>query len=83
MLKMEKEYNQLYGDIPQDSLDRLDFMLKDMNLSRYKLKVYDVIHKIMNIKYLNILSLSFFFLEYYDVYVIHYLPYFLKHYSLR
>lgn len=51
MLKMEKEYNELYGNIPRDSMDRIDFMLKDKKLNRYKLKVYDVIHKIMNIKW--------------------------------
>ena len=51
MLKMEKEYNELYGSIPRDSMDRIDFMIKDKKLSRYKLKVYDVIHKIMNIKW--------------------------------
>ena len=51
MLKMEKEYNELYGHIPRDSMDRIDFMLKDMRLSKYKMNVYDTIHRILNIKW--------------------------------
>lgn len=61
MLKMEKEYNELYGDIPFDSLERIDYMIKDMNLSKYKLKVYDVIHKIINTKW-NTLSYTIYLL---------------------
>jgi Holliday junction resolvase RusA-like endonuclease len=51
MLKMEKDYNESYGDIPKDSLDRIDFMLKGMKLNRYKLNVYDVIHRNIGIKW--------------------------------
>lgn len=51
MLKMEKEYNKEYGDIPRDSLDRIDYILKGTNLNRCKLKVYDEIHRIVNIKW--------------------------------
>lgn len=54
MLKMEKEYNEIYGNIPKDSLERIDYMLKSMNLNRYKENVYDVIHRISNIKWKTI-----------------------------
>ena len=32
MLKMEKEYNELYGDVPIDSLERIDYLLENKNL---------------------------------------------------
>ena len=51
MLKMEKEYNELYGDIPTDSLERMDYLLNQGNLKRSKLKVYDEINRIQKIKW--------------------------------
>lgn len=46
MLKMEKEYKELYGDIPKDSLERIDYLLKEMNLKLYKQNVFDTIKSI-------------------------------------
>ena len=51
MLKMEKDYIKEYGDIPKDSLERMDYMLKDINLHRAKLKVYEEIDRISKIKW--------------------------------
>ena len=50
MLKMEKDYIKEYGEIPKDSLERMDYMLKDINLHRAKLKVYEEIDRISRIK---------------------------------
>lgn len=54
MLKMEKEYENEYGDIPRDSLDRIDYLLEGSKLHRCKLSVYDEIHRIVNIKWKTI-----------------------------
>lgn len=54
MLKMEKEYDELYGDVPYDTLERFDYLIKDINLSRCKLNVYDEIKRISNIKWKTI-----------------------------
>ena len=54
MLKMEKDYEKEYGDIPKDSLERIDYLLKDTNLHRCKLRVYDEIKRISKIKWKTI-----------------------------
>lgn len=54
MLKMEKEYNELYGDVPIDSLERIDYLLENKNLKKSKLRVYDEIKRILNIKWKKI-----------------------------
>jgi len=54
MLKMEKEYDELYGDIPSDSLARIDYLLANKNLKRSKIHVYDEIKRILNIKWKKI-----------------------------
>lgn len=54
MLKMEKEYEKEYGDIPRDSLDRIDYLLEGTKLNRCKIHVYDEIHRIVNIKWKTI-----------------------------
>ena len=54
MRKMEKEYIEEYGDIPRDSLERIDYLLKDAKLSRCKLNVYDEIKRILGIKWKTI-----------------------------
>ena len=54
MLKIEKEYNEKYGDIPTDTIERYEYLLKDINLSRCKLKVYDEINRISKIKWKSI-----------------------------
>ena len=54
MLKMEKEYIEEYGDIPRDSLERIDYLLKDAKLNRCKLHVYDEIKRILGIKWKTI-----------------------------
>lgn len=52
MLKMEKEYDEKYGNIPVDYLKRIDHLLQDgKDLSRCKLRVYDVIKRNMKLKW--------------------------------
>jgi hypothetical protein len=50
-MNIEKEYNKLYGDIPKYNNERIDYLLKDTNLKRNKLKVYDEIQRINSIKW--------------------------------
>lgn len=50
-MNIEKEYNKLYGDIPKYNNERIDYLLKDTNLKRNKLKVYDEIKRINSIKW--------------------------------
>lgn len=49
MLKVEKEYKELYGDIPDDRMAIMDIMLQGVNLKRQKKHVYDEINRITNI----------------------------------
>lgn len=51
MLKIQKDYIDEYGDISKDSLTRIDQLMKNTNLSRYKINVYDEIHRINLIKW--------------------------------
>lgn len=51
MLKMEKEYFEKYGDIPFDNIGRIDRLLNNSNLSRYKVGVIQTIKNILNIKW--------------------------------
>ena len=51
MLKMEKEYNLEYGDIPKEHRDRIDLLLKESNLSRYNIRVYEEVKRIFAIKW--------------------------------
>lgn len=51
MTKMEKEYEKMYGDIPEDYLKRIDYLIKGIDLSRYKFHVYDIIKRNMNLKW--------------------------------
>lgn len=50
-MNIEKEYNKLYGDIPKYNNERIDYLLKDTNLKRNKLKVYNEIKRINSIKW--------------------------------
>jgi Holliday junction resolvase RusA-like endonuclease len=50
-MNIEKEYNKLYGDIPKYNNERIEYLLKDANLKRNKLKVYDEIKRINSIKW--------------------------------
>lgn len=50
-MNIEKEYNKLYGDIPKYNNERIEYLLKDTNLKRNKLKVYDEIQRINSIKW--------------------------------
>lgn len=54
MLKMEKEYDELYGHIPKDYEGRLEFMLNQMNLTRLKEPVYEYMKRIREIKWKEI-----------------------------
>lgn len=61
MLKMEKEYNELYGDIPSDYEGRLDYLIKDMKLSKFKVPIMKYLNKILKIKW-NKLSYTIYLL---------------------
>lgn len=54
MLKIEKEYNELYGDIPKDYEGRLEYLLNKMNLKRFSEPVYKYMKKIRDIKWKDI-----------------------------
>ena len=51
MLKMEKEYLKEYGNIPKEFTSRIDELLKEANLSRYKIHVYEEVHRIFHIEW--------------------------------
>ena len=48
MLKAEKEYNELYGDIPKDYFDRLNILIKSLRKKKKKEKIniFDEIRRI-------------------------------------
>lgn len=54
MFKIEKEYNDLYGDIPKDYEGRLEFLLNTMNLKRLSEPIYQYMKKIRDIKWKDI-----------------------------
>ena len=35
MLKIEKEYKELYGDIPKDYDGRIDYLLSSLNFGKW------------------------------------------------
>ena len=49
MLKIEKDYIEKYGEISKEQSERLDELISNANLSRYKVNVYDEVHRIFNI----------------------------------
>ena len=51
MQKMEKEYLKEYGDIPKDKIERMGYLMKDMNLSRCKGSVYDLVLRNIHMKW--------------------------------
>ena len=51
MLTMEKEYNELYGDIPPDYEGRLDYLIKDMKLNKFKVSIIKYLDRILKIKW--------------------------------
>lgn len=51
MLKMEKEYNEKFGDISLDSEERINYLFENTNLSRCKLDFYAEKDRIENIKW--------------------------------
>ena len=61
MLKIEKEYFEKYGDIPYDNLDRIDYLLDNSNLSKYKVGVIQSIKNILKIKW-NTLNFTIYLL---------------------
>jgi Holliday junction resolvase RusA-like endonuclease len=54
MLKIEKEYDDLYGEIPKDYEGRLEFLLNTMNLKRLSEPIYQYMKKIRDIKWKDI-----------------------------
>lgn len=51
MIKEEKEYTKEFGNVPKDFAGRLDYILKDIKLSRVKATLYDELNRINNIKW--------------------------------
>ena len=51
MLKIEKEYLEEFGDIPITPQGRMDYILKQVNLSRAKSSVFERIKMIQSIKW--------------------------------
>lgn len=54
MLKPEKEYIDLYGDIPSDYEGRLEYLLNSMNLKRLSEPIYQFMKRIRDIKWKDI-----------------------------
>ena len=54
MLKIEKEYNELYGDIPKDYEGRLEYILNKISLKKLKEPVYEYMKKIRDITWKDI-----------------------------
>lgn len=54
MLKMERDYEELYGDISTKSKERIDYLLENTDLSRYKVDVYEEIERIKKIKWTTV-----------------------------
>lgn len=50
MLKIEKEYNELYGDVSEDSEERMQQLIENKNFSRTKKKLAIEIARIQSIK---------------------------------
>lgn len=51
MNKLEKEYQELYGDIPSGNLERFDYLLSTLKNKRFKVSINDTIKHIQNIKW--------------------------------
>jgi Holliday junction resolvase RusA-like endonuclease len=51
MIKEEKEYLAEFGDVPKDPIGRLDYILKDVRLSKCKTKIYEEISRINSINW--------------------------------
>ena len=49
--QMEEEYKEKYGNVPFDSIQRISYMLDDMNLSRSKIDVFEEANRICGIKW--------------------------------
>lgn len=52
MLKVEKEYNEKYGDVPKTSVERLNYLIDNMKSKKsLKGRIISEIQRIMNIKW--------------------------------
>jgi len=51
MLKIEKEYNSKYGNIPKDYLNRFDYLLNSLNLGKTKKNLTNEILRILDINW--------------------------------
>ena len=51
MLKIEKEYLEEYGDVPETPSGRIDYLLKSVNLRRSRGSVFNTIEEIQSIKW--------------------------------
>lgn len=49
MKKFEREYKEIYGDIPNTQSERVAYLLKDMNLSRSKVRIEEEMKRIRGI----------------------------------
>lgn len=53
MLKMEKEYNEKYGDIPEEYEERLEILLSPITTEKRKNILLDSIDKVRNINWIT------------------------------
>lgn len=53
MLQVEKEYNDLYGDIPDQFGSRLEYLLSIVNLTKCRQSIFDEMDRIRNIKWIH------------------------------
>lgn len=51
MLKIEKEYNNKYGEIPNDTCGRMSYLLENVNITKSNKRVTEEIQRINNIKW--------------------------------
>lgn len=51
MLKIEKEYNSKYGNIPKDYLNRFDYLINSLNLGKTKKNLTNEILRILDINW--------------------------------
>ncbi len=54
MLKLEKEYQEKYGNIPSGSCERMDYLLSNIHALKSKTKFNDEVNRITSIKWKEI-----------------------------
>ena len=52
--KLEKEYRKEFGNVPRDPIDRIDYLIHNMNLHRSRKRIFEELKRINNIKWKEI-----------------------------